>query len=84
MATTNGRDWIFTHAFSQSSFKTYGKNGLARWDTKDVRSFKSRMSFIVEEFGERIADEIKPSEIDTWLGAHDWAPATKNRYKSVP
>lgn len=50
---------------------------------KDVRSFKSRMSFIVEEFGERIADEIKPSEIDTWLGAHDWAPATKNRYKSV-
>ena len=50
---------------------------------KDVRSFKSRMSFIVEAFGERIADEIKPSEIDTWLGAHDWAPATKNRYKSV-
>jgi hypothetical protein len=33
MATTNGRDWIFTHAFSESSFKTYEKNGLARRDT---------------------------------------------------
>jgi hypothetical protein len=33
MATTSGRDWIFTHAFSQSSFKTYEKNGLARRDT---------------------------------------------------
>jgi site-specific recombinase XerD len=50
---------------------------------KDVRGFKSRMNFIVEEFGERVADEIKPSEIDIWLGAHDWAPATINRYKSV-
>jgi hypothetical protein len=33
MATTNSRDWIFTHAFSESSFKTYEKNGLARRDT---------------------------------------------------
>jgi hypothetical protein len=33
MATTNGGDWIFTHAFSESSFKTYEKNGLARTDT---------------------------------------------------
>ena len=36
MATTNGRDWIFTHAFSESSFKTYEKNGLARTDTIEV------------------------------------------------
>jgi predicted nucleic acid-binding protein len=35
MATTNSRDWIFTHAFSESSFKSYEKNGLARRDTKD-------------------------------------------------
>jgi len=33
MATTNSRDWIFTHAFSESSFKSYEKNGLARRDT---------------------------------------------------
>jgi len=41
------------------------------------------MQIILKDFQDRIADEIKPSEIDTWLGAHDWAPATKNRYKSV-
>jgi site-specific recombinase XerD len=52
-------------------------------DRKDVRNLKSRMSLILESFGEQIADEIKPSEIDTWLGAHDWSPATKNRYKNV-
>jgi len=39
MATTSGRDWIFTHAFSQSSFKTYEKNGLARRDTVHPRVF---------------------------------------------
>jgi integrase len=52
-------------------------------ERKDVRNFRGRMKFILEAFGERIADEIKPSEIDTWIGAHDWAPATKNRYKNV-
>jgi site-specific recombinase XerD len=26
---------------------------------------------------------MKPSEIDAWLKEHDWAPATKNRYKNV-
>jgi site-specific recombinase XerD len=50
---------------------------------KDVRNFTSRMNFILEEFGDRVADQIKPSEIDTWLGAHKWSPATKNRYKNV-
>jgi site-specific recombinase XerD len=50
---------------------------------KDVRNFKGRMQYILEAFGDRVADEIKPSEIDTWLGAHKWSPATKNRYKNV-
>lgn len=50
---------------------------------KDVRSFRIRMEIILKDFGDRVADEIKPSEIDTWLGAHEWAPATKNRYKST-
>ena len=53
------------------------------YERKDVRNFKSRMAFIVETFGERVADEIKPSEIDGWLGKHTWKPATKNRYKNV-
>src|SRR5271170_1764347 len=50
---------------------------------KDVRSFRIRMNIILKTFGERVADDIKPSEIDTWLKEHDWAPATKNRYKNV-
>jgi integrase len=52
-------------------------------DRRDLRNFRSRMNTILESFGDRIADEIKPSEIDGWLGAHDWSPATKNRYKNV-
>lgn len=52
-------------------------------DRKDVRNFKGRMKNIIEAFGDRIADDIKPSDIDCWLGAHDWSPATKNRYKNV-
>ncbi len=52
-------------------------------DRKDVRNFKSRMNIILEDFGDRIAEEIKPSDIDTWLGQRDWSPATKNRYKNV-
>jgi hypothetical protein len=31
--TTNDCNRIFTHAFSQSSSKPHGKNGLARTDT---------------------------------------------------
>jgi integrase len=52
-------------------------------ERKDVRNFKGRMALILETFGDRVADEIKPSEIDTWIGAQDWSPATKNRYKNV-
>jgi len=39
-------------------------------ERKDVRNFKGRMKFILEAFGDRVADEIKPSGIDSWLGAH--------------
>ena len=50
---------------------------------KDVRSFRIRMNIILKTFENRVADDIKPSEIDAWLKEHDWAPATKNRYKNV-
>ena len=52
-------------------------------DRKDVRNFKSRMNMILKEFGDHVAAEIKPSDIDTWIGTHKWSPATKNRYKNV-
>jgi site-specific recombinase XerD len=50
---------------------------------KDIKNFRIRMNIILKDFGDRIADEIKPSEIDAWLKEHDWSPATKNRYKNV-
>ncbi|HEX4757858.1 MAG TPA: hypothetical protein VH308_07740 [Terracidiphilus sp.] len=50
-------------------------------DRRDVRNFKGRLKFIVEAFGDRIADESKPSEIDAWIGSHKWSSATKNRYR---
>ena len=52
-------------------------------ERRDLRNFKSRMKYILEAFGDWVADEIKPSDIDSWLGAHEWSPATKNRYKNV-
>lgn len=50
---------------------------------KDVRSFKIRMNIILKDFGDRVADDIKPSDIDGRLSARKNAPATKNRYKNV-
>lgn len=35
-------------------------------DRRDVRNFKGRMKFFLEAFRDRVADEIKPSEIDAW------------------
>ncbi|GAC1420251.1 MAG: site-specific integrase [Acidobacteriaceae bacterium] len=52
-------------------------------DRRDVRNFNGRMKLILEAFGDRVADEIKPSDIDTWISSHQWAAATKNRYKNV-
>jgi hypothetical protein len=52
-------------------------------DRKDVRNFKGRMKFILEAFADRVADEIKPSDIDLWISSHKWSAATKNRYKNV-
>ena len=52
-------------------------------DRRDVRNFKGRMKLILEAFADRAAEEIKPSDIDTWISSHKWSAATKNRYKNV-
>jgi uncharacterized protein YjcR len=41
------------------------------------------MKFILEAFADRVAEEIKPSDIDAWISSHKWSAATKNRYKNV-
>jgi integrase len=52
-------------------------------DRRDIRNFKGRMQFILEAFADRVANEIKPSDIDAWINSHKWSAATKNRYKNV-
>ncbi len=37
---------------------------------RDTRNIKSRMKKILPEFGERVAEGIKPEEIDSWLTTH--------------
>ncbi|HEY1577127.1 MAG TPA: hypothetical protein VGF82_08655 [Terracidiphilus sp.] len=67
-------------------FEVLGKQALEWYiehGRKDIRNFRIRMNIILKDFGDRVADEIKPSEIDAWLKEHDWSRATKNRYKNV-
>src|ERR1035437_2489461 len=56
MATTNCRDWIFTHAFSESSSITYEKNGLARTDTTFIPS----LSRLLSRYPQHQTTQIKP------------------------
>jgi site-specific recombinase XerD len=51
------------------------------------RQDKIRMAPILERFGARAAESIKPEELEHWLNdeaeERDWAPATKNRYVAL-
>ena len=49
----------------------------------DQRNVKSRIAHIVADFGERIASDIKPSEIDEWLAENTATAGTANRYRAV-
>lgn len=48
---------------------------------KDRRNIISRLKRIQQDFDDRVAEEIKPQEIDTWLTANTMAPATSNRHE---
>jgi integrase len=51
---------------------------------RDLYTFTNRMELIIRELGSRLADSVKPKEIEDWLARHtEWSPATKNRYKTV-
>jgi integrase len=48
------------------------------------RDDKYRMKNVREKFGNRVAEEIKPLEIEEWLNfREEWKPATKNRYLAL-
>ena len=49
----------------------------------DTRNVTQRLRRIVESFGDKPADQIKPAEIDEWLSENTKTPATANRYKST-
>jgi integrase len=49
----------------------------------DSRNVESRVNQILPDFGERIANNIKPNEIDAWIIENTRTAATANRYRAV-
>jgi integrase len=51
---------------------------------KSAHTSKQQMLVIEKELGARVAADLKPSDVEEWLTAHEsWTNATKNRYKSA-
>lgn len=50
---------------------------------RDQRNILSRLVKIRSDFNGRIADGIKPQEIDAWLSENTNTPATSNRYRAL-
>jgi site-specific recombinase XerD len=57
---------------------TYSKNHHT-----DSRNVVSRVNQILPDFGERVANNIKPAEIDAWLSENTKTAATANRYRAA-
>ena len=52
--------------------------------TKSLRTVKAQLLVIRESLGSRIAADLKPSDVEEWIGSHkEWTSATMNRYKSA-
>ena len=67
-------------------FSELAKDALADSKTrkKSWKTDASRIPKLAEKFGDRIAEDLTPAEIDTWLSSHDeWTHATKNRYRAM-
>lgn len=50
---------------------------------RDQRNIASRLKRILPDFGNRLADQIKPADIDGWIAANTSTPATANRYRAL-
>ena len=50
---------------------------------RDQRNVISRLNRIMENFGERPADQIKPAEIDQWIAETTKTVASANRYRAT-
>jgi integrase len=52
--------------------------------SKNLRTVKGHMVAIKEGLGSRVAADLKPSDVDEWIGLHkEWTPATMNRHKAT-
>ena len=51
---------------------------------KSHRTFKQQLLVIKDAFGNRVAADLKPSDVESWLTAHEgWTIAARNRCKSA-
>jgi hypothetical protein len=50
---------------------------------RDRGHIESRLKQILPAFGNRLADQIKPAEIDAWIAENTQTPATANRYRAL-
>lgn len=51
---------------------------------KSVRMATIHLNAFKDEFGNRVAAEMTPDDVDKWISSHkDWTPATMNRYKAT-
>jgi integrase len=73
-------DGVKFRELAVDAMRNYRQNG-----GQDCRNFEGRMELILEEFGDRVAANIKPAELLDWLSDpdHDWLPGTRNRYRNV-
>lgn len=50
---------------------------------RDRGTFESRLNRILPDFANRLVDQIKPADIDTWLANNTSTPATANRFRAL-
>ena len=51
---------------------------------KSVRNVSIHLNAVKADLGNRVASNLKPSDIDGWISSHsEWSPATMNRYKAT-
>jgi integrase len=50
---------------------------------RDQRNIESRLKRILPDFSNRVAEQIKPADIDNWLARNTKTPATANRYRAL-
>lgn len=73
------------HAFHSIRFSALATEVLAFSDKhhRDTRNVISRLKRITEDFGDRVADQIKPAQIDQWIADNTKTAATANRYRAL-